>query len=258
MNLLITMSNKIMLDKIRIILVNTSHPGNIGASARAMKTMGLSKLYLVQPKKYPDGLATAMASNADDILAQAVVVDSLDEALQGCGLIFGTSARKRTLQIPLLDPRQTIETITSEYDGQDVALIFGREQTGLNNEELMRCHYHLNIPSNPDYSSLNLASAVQVVSYECRVGLLDAQPLKPIYQDRYATATEVQLFYDHLTEILTETRLLNPSAPKRIMPRLQRMFGRIRLEAREVRLLRGVLRSINFAVQKPDGKTENT
>jgi TrmH family RNA methyltransferase len=157
------------LARIRVILINTTHPGNIGATARAMKVMGLSSLHLVTPKLFPNAEATAMASGADDLLQNAVLHDSLDSALAGCSLVLGTSARLRSLSMPMLDARRAANQAVVESDSHEVALLFGRERYGLTNEEMQRCQFLVNIPSNPDYSSLNLAQAVQILSYELRV-----------------------------------------------------------------------------------------
>lgn len=165
-----------MLHNIRVVLVNTSHPGNIGGAARAMKNMGLSRLYLVDPEDFPSGEANARASGANDVLDAAIVVDTLEEALTGCSLVLGTSARDRRIPWPLLDPRECATTSLAQVEqGGEVALVFGREYAGLTNEELQRCHYHVHIPSDPAFGSLNLAAAVQVLVYEVRMAWLAAQ-----------------------------------------------------------------------------------
>ena len=158
-----------LLKNIRIVLVNTTHPGNIGGVARAMKNMGLEKLYLVEPKEFPSHRAFQRAAHALDILDNAVIVDSLDAAVDGCGLVVGTSARSRGIPWPMLNPRECGRKAVSEAGEYDVALVFGREDRGLTNEELQRCTFHVHIPTNPDYSSLNLAAAVQVLTYEVRM-----------------------------------------------------------------------------------------
>ena len=149
---------------IRIVLVNTSHPGNIGGAARAMKNMGLSRLYLVAPQEYPSDKAVWRSAGATDVLDDAVVVETLDEAIAGCSLVVGTSARERRIPWPLLDPRQCGESVWAEAGSHEVAIVFGREDRGLTNDELQKCHYHVAIPANPDYSSLNLAMAVQILA----------------------------------------------------------------------------------------------
>jgi tRNA (cytidine32/uridine32-2'-O)-methyltransferase len=158
--------------KIRIVLVNTSHPGNIGGAARAMKNMGLAELYLVEPREYPAPRAVWRAAGASDVLANAKIVGSVDEAIKDCGLVIGTSARERRIPWPLINPRECGEKIWQEAKSHQVALLFGREDRGLTNSELQKCHYHMHIPSNPDYSSLNLAASVQVLCYEIRMASL--------------------------------------------------------------------------------------
>jgi tRNA (cytidine32/uridine32-2'-O)-methyltransferase len=164
-----------MLDSVRIVLVNTSDCRNIGSAARAMKTMGLSQLVLVDPIEMPNGQAQALAAGATDVLANAKVVNTLEEAITDCGLVVGTSARSRTLPWPMLDPRECGEKLISEVSDYPVALVFGRESSGLTNEELQLCHFHVQIPANPEYSSLNLAMAVQTLSYEVRMAFLANQ-----------------------------------------------------------------------------------
>ena len=166
-----------MLDQIRIVLIRTSHPGNIGSVARAMKTMGLKQLYLVSPEQFPHDKAREMASGASDILNQAKVVSSLTEAIGHCSLVVGSSARERTIPWPLLTPREMANEIKLESPDTKVAILFGREQSGLSNEELECCHLHVQIPADPAYSSLNIAAAVQVIAYELRLALLYAKPI---------------------------------------------------------------------------------
>lgn len=232
-----------MLDNIRIILVNTSHPGNIGAAARAMKTMGLKNLYLVAPRLYPHVNADEMASGALDVLGQAVVVENLDDALVGCGLVVGTSARDRSLPWPQLLPREFAEKARAEALHTPIAIMFGREQSGLTNDELHRCHFHIPIPSNPEYSSLNIASAVQVIAYELRLASLQ-ETVEPGWDYDYADAVAMTSFYEHLERVLTEIDFLNPKAPRLLMPRLQRLFNRARPDVMEINILRGVLAAI--------------
>jgi len=238
-----------MLKNIRIVLVQTSHPGNIGSTARAMKTMGLSRLYLVAPKLFPHAKAIELASSADDVLATAVVTASLEEALQDCQLVIGSSTRPRGIALPALNPRQCGEQVVQEGQQGDVAIVFGREDSGLTNEELLHCHFHVAIPSNPDYSSLNLAAAVQVICYEIRVASLSAAALSQtqlfeLQHDDFASAEEVEGFYVHLKDVLIQIDFLRPDNPKRLMPRLRRLFNRIRLEKTEIRILRGILTAI--------------
>lgn len=235
---------------VRIVLVDTSHAGNIGATARAMKNMGLTRLYLVTPQQFPHADATARASGADDVLAQATVCDSLDDALVGCNLVMGASARLRNLSVPLLDPRQAAEQVLNEVGGTGVecALIFGREHSGLTNDELGRCHHLVHIPTNPDYSSLNLAAAVQVLCYELRMasigGKLDASEGD---DEPLAGADDMARFYVHLQQMLEEVGFLDPENPRIMMQRLRRLFNRTRPNNVEMNILRGIL----TAAQKP-------
>lgn len=232
-----------MLSNIRVILINTSHPGNIGSAARAMKTMGLSELYLVSPKIYPDPKAQELASAAVDILEKAVVVDNLDDAIADCGLVVGTSSRSRTIPWPALSPREFAEKAMGETVQNKVAILFGREQSGLTNEELQRCHFHIHIPSNPEYCSLNLAQAVQVIAYELRVASeLDVR--KENWDYKFVTQKEMEGFYTHLEKVLVELEFLNPKAPRQLMARLRRLFGRSRLDEMEVNILRGILGAV--------------
>lgn len=233
-----------MLDNIRIVLVNTSHPGNIGASARAMKTMGLGQLWLVQPKEFPSAEATARASGADDLLARAVVCEDLDTALAGCRWVVGASARLRKITVPPLLPRDCARQARLDSEGGEVALLFGREQSGLSNEELDRCHALVHIPTDAAYGSLNLAMAVQVLAYELRMAHLDDdwQPPPEIgEQTPLADVEEVERFYAHLEQALLELEFLNPDNPRQLMRRLRRLFNRVRLDRNEVNILRGIL-----------------
>ena len=172
------------LDNIRFVLVGTTHPGNIGAAARAMKTMGLSNLHLVTPKIYPSAEATARASGADDVLAKAIVHDNLDSALVGCQQVYGMSARLRHLPVPVVNPREAVERIQQTSDESQIAIVFGREHSGLSNEELDRCQHLVNIPANSDYSSLNLAAAVQVIAYEFKMSFDPSIEVGRIGEDR--------------------------------------------------------------------------
>ncbi|MDX1900549.1 MAG: tRNA (cytosine(32)/uridine(32)-2'-O)-methyltransferase TrmJ [Gammaproteobacteria bacterium] len=237
---------------VRVILINTSHPGNIGAAARAMKTMGLSQLTLVDPIAFPDPKAVEMASGANDILEKAIVASTLDEAIEDCTLIAGTSARSRTIPWPVVSPREFAEKITSEkYAAHKIAILFGREQSGLTNEELQRCHFHIQIPSHPNYSSLNLAAAVQIIAYEYRIAEL-AQTTTPKIEWDYppATSKELEGFYQHLSEVLTVARFLKPEAPRQLMTRLRRLFNRTELDSMEINILRGILTALGNPHEK--------
>lgn len=233
------------LNSIRVVLVETSHPGNIGASARAMKTMGLEKLYLVSPRTFPDSKAIEMAAGADDLLLEAVVVPTLKEALHGCQLILMTSARPRELDLPGLTPGTAAKRMGEMPDEAEIALVFGRERTGLTNDELLHGHYHVEIPTNPVYSSLNLGQAVQIMAYEvAKQILVPTSDLMPRKQEVLATSEQVEQLYEHLEHVLREIDFLKPSNPKHVMHRLRRLFNRAKLEATEVNILRGMLKHI--------------
>jgi TrmH family RNA methyltransferase len=239
------------LGRVRVVLINTTHPGNIGATARAMKVMGLGSLHLVTPKIYPHADATAMASGADDILQRAVVHDSLDSALADCALVLGTSARLRSLPMPMFDARRAARQALGESGTHEVALLFGRERYGLTNEEMMRCQYLVNIPANPDYSSLNLSQAVQIMAYELRMAALGAVDVEVAPSDwSPVDDTQMERFYAHLEETLLDIRFLNPKQPKKLMMRLRRLFNRARPDQNEINILRGILK----ASQEASGK----
>ena len=242
-----------MLEKIRVVLVNTSHPGNIGGAARAMKNMGLKSLVLVDPIKYPHPDANSRAAGADDILDNARVVATLEEALEGCSGVLGTSARDRRIPWPLLDPREAADTCLHMWQADheaEIAVVFGREYAGLTNAELQRCQYHIHIPSDPEFSSLNLATAVQVLTYELRMAWLKETD-QPTHMPEVeatgmlgtapATHDSLELFYEHLQRTLIEIDFLDPEKPRHLMARLRRIFGRSQLKKSEVNILRGIL-----------------
>jgi tRNA (cytidine32/uridine32-2'-O)-methyltransferase len=242
-----------MLDQIRIVLVNTSHPGNIGGTARAMKNMGLSDLCLVEPKLFPHTDANARAAGADDVLASACVVPTLEEAIADCELVVGTSARERHIPWPLVNPRQ-LGAISAELMSCDrparVAVLFGREASGLTNEELHMCHKHVHIPTNPDFSSLNVAAAVQVISYEMRMALVEGLGSDvPQWGTRWdielAANHEVEQMFSHLEQTLVDIEFLDPDNPRQLMSRLRRLFLRSVPDKVEINVLRGILTKIN-------------
>ena len=241
------------LDNIRIVLVNTSHPGNIGGVARAMKNMGLSRLYLVEPRQYPHEQAEWRAASASDVLEGAVVTESLEEAIADCQFVVGTSDRGRRIPWPLLDPRRCAERIAGVADHEQVAVLFGREDRGLTNDELKVCNLHLNIPTSEAYSSLNLAMAVQVVCYELRM-VLDAERL-PENEDSdwdtpFSSRENMERFYAHLEETLVDIEFLDPAAPRQLMARLRRLYSRVRLDEMELNILRGILTETQKWVKK--------
>lgn len=246
------------LSRIRVVLINTTHPGNIGATARAMKVMGLQQLHLVTPKIFPDAEATAMASGADDLLQHAVIHDSLESALQGCSLVLGTSARLRSLSMPQMDVRKAAESALAEHDtaqqnSGDIAILFGRERYGLTNDEIQRCHQLVHIDTNPDYGSLNLAQAVQVIGYELRMSAIGEagvtlSPLDWVPVD----AGQMERFYVHLEQTLLDIEFLNPEQPKKLMMRLRRLFNRARPDQNEINILRGILAASQRAADKDE------
>ena len=237
------------LSHIRIVLVGTTHPGNIGAAARAMKNMGLADLALVAPKIFPSEDATARAAGADDILANAQVYDTLEEAIADREWVVGASARLRTIPWPQLAPRECAEM--AARSPLKTAILFGREHSGLDNEELERCHHLLHIPCNPEFSSLNIAAALQVVSYELFVAAQqEPAPLQPPMSPP-ATAEQMESFYRHLDETLHEVRFLHEKkASPSLMRRLRRIFNRVQLEQKEIHILRGILNAIRLQLKR--------
>ena len=232
-----------MTPDLRIVLVGTSHPGNIGAAARAMKTMGLSRLFLVAPEAYPHREATALAAGADDVLDHAVVCADLDAALADCRIVLGCTARSRRVALAEHAPREAASMLVEAAALGPVALVFGRERTGLTNEELQRCHAAVHIPANPDYSSLNIAAAVQVLCYELRLALLAGAPAAaPVATDEQpATQGELEGFFGQLEQALHDIDFHKGRAPELVMQRLRRLFLRAAPDPREVRILRGIL-----------------
>ena len=230
-----------MLQNIRIILVETSHSGNIGSAARAMKTMGLSNLYLVSSKSV-DEQSIALAAGADDLVRNAQIVDTFEQAIEDCSLVIGTSARLRHLQSTLIEPRECAEKV-STHQGQ-VAVVFGRERVGLTNEELLKCHYHLNIPANPEYSSLNLAMAVQLVSYEMRMAFLvknRTETALSTIENIYPTAQEMEYFFAHTEQVYQSLGFIQNQG---VIQKLRRLYNRSSLEKNELNILRGMLSAV--------------
>jgi tRNA (cytidine32/uridine32-2'-O)-methyltransferase len=234
---------------IRIVLVNPSHPGNIGAIARAMKTMGLTQLYLVQPKRFPDKQAVVMASHADDILEKAVVVETLSEAIGDCRLVFGTSNRVREISWKVFDPQQAAQQITTQAQSAPIAILFGREDSGLTNEEIQQCHYQIIIPANPNYNSLNIAAAVQIICYEIFQAGLGKNNLDIPLPDEYASHQELENLYEHLNKVLWDVEFLKSTRSSHIPNRLRRLFNRAQPEKKEVKILRGILTAIEKKIK---------
>ncbi len=241
---------------VRFVLVRTSHPGNIGAAARAIRTMGFARLVLVAPHKYPHAETTAMAAGADDVLERIVVVPTLAEAIADCTHVLGCTARQRAVQLPQLAPRAAAAQAREAVASGEVAVVFGNERTGLENEELMRCNAAVHIPSDPTYSSLNLAQAVQVLAYELRLSLIEGQgvpvvqsgngeesaskSVTPAKADPPATAEQMEHFFGHLSQMLVDIDFHKGRSPVTIEQRLRRLFGHANLDQREVRILRGI------------------
>ena len=268
-----------MPEKVKIVLVNTTHPGNIGAAARAMKTMGLDQLALVSPRHFPSAECTARAAGADDILARAAVFPSVEEAVADCGLVFGTSARTRSIAWPEVTPETAATQIAGTAGG--AAVLFGRESSGLSNEELEICHAMIRIPTNAEFASLNIASAVQIICYEISKQYLARETgggdgLKSVPEgtgersgalgtdlksvpgsigegtESPATTREMEHLYDHFEQTLIDIGYLDPEKPRRLMRRIRRLFNRARLDSNEYNILRGIL----TAIGKDGGKRE--
>ena len=246
-----------MLDfnNVRIVLVNTSHAGNIGASARAMKNMGLSSLTLVQPKDFPSGVAVGRAASAVDILESAEIVDSLEEAISDCALVICASARSRKIPWPMLTPEEAAVKTLGEPGINKVALVFGREDAGLNNNELQLGHFHVQIPAQEHYSSLNLASAVLVICYELYKHSLSFHS-KELIKDQHhwdqelATSEEVEHFYEHLERVMVAIKFHDPENPRQLIQRIRRLFSRIRIDVMEKNILRGILTNVEHSITK--------
>ncbi|MDA3979472.1 MULTISPECIES: tRNA (cytosine(32)/uridine(32)-2'-O)-methyltransferase TrmJ [Gallibacterium] len=240
------------LDQIKIVLVETSHPGNIGSAARAMKTMGLSQLYLVSPKVLPNEESIALSAGSADVVENAHIVSSFDEAVADCSLIIGTSARARHLSTTAITPRHCGEKAIAHLHTGKVAIVFGRERIGLTNEELLKCHYHLNIPANPEYSSLNLAMAVQLVSYEIRMAYLQAQlpegvePAK-VTAAEGVVAEELEYFFQKTEKVYQELGFIQNSA---VMKKLRRLYLRTAIQRNELNILQGMLTAVERLITK--------
>jgi TrmH family RNA methyltransferase len=240
----LTLAHTPLLSRIRIVMVETSHPGNIGAAARAMKTMGLSRLVLVNPREFPSAAATARASGADDILMQAIHENDLAQAIADCGMVVGTTARSRHLEWPIGSPRELALELSALPNDTQCAIVFGREQSGLSNEELALCQRVIRIPTDESFSSLNIAQAVQICAYELRIASLVEMPGDVPYTEPLATAREVAEGIQHLTRVMERVGFFNPARPKLLPIRLQRLLNRSDLRRSEVRILRGFLTAI--------------
>ncbi len=240
-----------MLSNIRIVLINTFHPGNVGAIARAMKNMGLSNLYLVDPNDYPSDEATSRAAGAVDLLENATIVDTLNEAIADCSLVIGTSARHRTFQLPIMNARECAESVIPEAKEHNVAIVFGRETTGLLNEEIAQCHRQVYIDANQDYPVLNISQAVQIVAYEIWMANQNTKITEQTTPE-YPHKKDMDLFHQHLEETLYGINFIVRNHPGKVLDKLQRFFNRSRPEKQELGILRGVL----AAVQREAGLTD--
>lgn len=237
---------------VRIVLVDTSHPGNIGATARAMKAMGLRDLALVRPKHFPSEEATARAAGADDVLGDARVLATVEQAIADCGWVVGASARLRTVALPIVDPREAAVAIWQRLPSNRVAVLLGPEQSGLTNEDLKRCQQLVHIPANPEFSSLNLAMAAQVLCYELRMAMPGRAPAEGPQSDaRLATAEELEHLHEHLERLLTESGFLHPAHQRQVKLKLRRIFHKATLEDNELAILRGALTSLDPAKRQP-------
>ena len=241
-------------NRVRFVLVSPAQPGNIGGAARAIKNMGFAQLVLVQPQIFPSDRARWRAAGAADILEQARVVESFDEAIADCQLVIGTSARERRIPWPLIDPAQCGQQVAKESQQGEVALVFGREDSGLTNEELQRCQMHVHIPTSPVYSSLNLSAAVQVLAYEVRKGLLGLDPaqlaVSAADDEPPASAADLENMLLHFEEVMVQSGFLDPNNPRQTVTRLRRMMNRIRPDQSEVAILRGFLSSVDSRPRK--------
>ena len=255
-----------MLERIRIVMVEPSHPGNIGAAARAMKTMGLSDLRLVCPREYPSAEATSRASGAGDVLAEARVCANLDEAIGDATLIAGTSARRRSIPWPRITARQFSGELARQPESAQVAILFGRESAGLTNDELHRCHLHVALPTNPEYGVLNVAAAVQLLAYEARLGVLGdsldesgtrslphSMPLPEMAWDEPpASSDETEGFLSHLQQVMEAAGFFRSGQGNQAMTRLRRLFLRARPDRTEIRTLRGVLANVEKKLRREE------
>lgn len=242
------------LDRVNIVLVEPTHPGNIGASARAMKAMGLERMRLVAPDRFPSAEATARAAGADDVLHQALVVGSIDDALADCGFVLGTTARPRRIEWPVIDAREGAQRVVAESARAPVAVVFGRERSGLTNAEIDRCHALIRIPSAAHFSSLNVAAAVQIVAYEMRIVAFGERVSTTPSRAQAATAEEIEGFYRHLEATLVGIGYLDPAAPKLLMRRLRRLFSKSEPDRAEINILRGILTAVDRASGDASGR----
>ena len=234
-----------LLNSVKVVLVGTTHPGNIGATARAMKNMGILDLALVEPKEFPSDVATFRSKAAKDILEKASVHTSLEEAISECELVVGTSARGRTIPWPVLNPREAAEEMHKSSLNGKVAIVFGREDRGLTNEELGLCNFHVHIPSDPEYSSLNLSQAVQILAYEIRLSYLQDRHVNKEYWDvELANNEQTERLINHMDELMQEVNFYDVENPRKLLVRVRRFFKRSKIDVMEANIFRGLFATI--------------
>ena len=233
-----------LLGSVKVVLVGTTHPGNIGATARAMKNMGILNLVLVTPKEFPSDVATYRSKAAKDVLEKAEVFDDLESAVSDCELVIGTSARGRTVPWPILNPKKAAEEVSNAALYNNVAIVFGREDRGLTNEELGLCNLHVHIPTDPEYSSLNVAQAVQILVYEIRVALLDNEEERDYWDVQLANNEQIERLIDHMDELMQEVEFYDVDNPRKLLIRVRRFFKRSKIDVMEANIFRGLFSTI--------------
>ena len=236
--------SKNLFSSIKIVLVGTTHPGNIGASARAMKNMGLLNLALVTPKEFPSDAATFRSKAAKDVLENAKVFEDLKDAVADCELVIGTSARDRKVPWPVLNPKESAEEVAKSALHHQIAIVFGREDRGLTNEELGLCNLHVHIPSDPEYSSLNLSQAVQILTYEIRLCLLEQQKNQDNWDVELANNEQTERLIAHMDELMQEVEFYDIDNPRKLLLRVRRFFKRSRIDVMEANIFRGLFSTI--------------
>ena len=233
-----------LLNSVRVVLVGTTHPGNIGATARAMKNMGIVNLALVKPKDFPSNEAIYRSKAAKDVLESAQIYENLEDAVSDCELVIGTSARGRTVPWPVLDPKDAADRVAVHSENNKVAIVFGREDRGLTNQELGLCNLHVHIPADPEYSSLNLSQAVQILVYEIRVSILKDQECEEYWDVDLATNEQTERLIDHMDELMKEVEFYDVQNPRKLLLRVRRFFKRSRIDVMEANIFRGLFAAI--------------
>ena len=233
-----------LLNSVKIVLVGTTHPGNIGAAARAMKNMGFRNLSLVKPKEFPSDVATYRSKAAKDILENALIFNNLEEAVVDCELVIGTSARDRKVPWPILSPKESAEEVSKSLKIHKIAIVFGREDRGLTNEELGLCNYHVHIPTDPEYSSLNLSQAVQILVYEIRMAVLSDDENQDYWDVELANNNQTEMLIQHMDELMQEVEYYDVDNPRKLLLRVRRFFKRSRIDVMETNIFRGLFATI--------------